>query len=74
MSRLKLSEIEVADVLIAGMMRRGTGGNVVKGLAELIKNSDDAYHRLQQKNVETTGIIEVGYWSMKKEKRNGLKL
>jgi hypothetical protein len=69
MSRLKLSEIELADILVAGMMRRGTGGNVVKGLAELIKNSDDAYHRLQQKNVETTGIIEVGYWSLKKNQR-----
>ena len=46
----EFSDIEVADVLIAGMMRRGTGGSVVKSLAELIKNSDDALLAINKNN------------------------
>ena len=72
MSKLEFKEVELADKLIAAIQQRGTGGNLVKGLAELIKNSDDAYNRLQKKQIETTGIIEVGYWSMVKQKRQSI--
>ena len=64
MSKLEFKEVELADKLIAAIQQRCTGGNLVKGLAELIKNSDDSYDRLQKKQIETTGFIEVGYWSI----------
>ena len=45
-----------------GALKRGTGTNIIKNLAEIIKNSDDSYDELQQNGIDTTGIIEVGFW------------
>ena len=55
-------KIEASERFMKGVFTRGTGTNVIKNLAEIIKNSDDSYHELQQHGIDTTGIIEVGYW------------
>lgn len=55
--------------LIKAIQQRGAGENIIKNLAELIKNCDDAYDTLQQKNIGTNGIIEVGYWQFLQKKR-----
>ena len=41
--------------------RRGVRGELIKRLAELVKNSDDAYDRLELKGEKTSGIIEIAY-------------
>ena len=55
-------KIEASDRFMRGVLQRGTGTNIIKNLAEIIKNSDDSYDELQQNGIDTTGIIEVGFW------------
>lgn len=50
---------------LARHQRRGTRGNIIKALAELIKNADDTYDRAGS----SSGKIEIGYWKLKKTKR-----
>ncbi len=47
--------------LIRRIQQRGTRGNIIKSLVELIKNADDAYDRLELKGEKTSGVIEVAY-------------
>ena len=54
--------------LVSRMQERGTRGNVIKSLAELIKNADDAYDKLELKGEKTSGLIEIGYWKLRKGK------
>lgn len=70
MSDQEFKEIEISTRLKRAIQQRGAGENLVKNLAELIKNCDDAYGELQSKNIETNGIIEVGYWQFVKQKRS----
>ena len=73
MSRLTgFTEIEVSKRLKRAMQQRGAGENLVKNLAELIKNSDDSYDELQRSGIETNGTIEVGYWQLVKNKRRAI--
>ena len=46
---------------LSRQQRRGIRGELIKRLAELIKNADDAYDRLELKGVKTSGLIEVAY-------------
>lgn len=46
---------------MARHQRKGVRGELIKRLAELIKNADDAYDRLELKDEKTSGIIEVCY-------------
>jgi len=50
---------------LARHQKRGTRGNIIKALAELVKNSDDTYDRMNS----TSGKIEIGYWKLKKTQR-----
>ena len=73
MSKLSgFTEIDIARRLKAAIQQRGAGENLIKNLAEIIKNADDAYNVLQQKNIETNGTIEVGYWQFVKDKRRAI--
>lgn len=58
--------------MIRRLQSRGTRGEVIKCLAELIKNADDAYDRLELANKKTSGIIEVGYWRLRKQKGSSI--
>ena len=46
---------------MARHQRKGVRGELFKRIAELIKNADDAYDRLELKDEKTSGIIEVCY-------------
>jgi len=46
---------------MARHQRKGVRGELMKRLAELIKNADDAYDRLELNGTKTSGIIEVCY-------------
>ena len=59
--------LEASDRYLARQQTRGTRGNIIKALAELIKNADDTYDR-----AKTAGKIEIGYWKLKKTKRRAL--
>ena len=59
--------------LIRRIQQRGTRGNIIKSLAELIKNADDAYDRLELKGETTSGIIEVAYDQLKVTKGYSIK-
>jgi hypothetical protein len=59
--------------VIKRMQQRGTRGNIIKSLAELIKNSDDAYDRLDNYEDKTHGIIEVAYDQIKSGKGYSIK-
>ena len=50
MSKLAgFKEIEVSKRLKRAIQQRGAGENLVKNLAELIKNSDDSYDEITTK-------------------------
>ena len=73
MSKLAgFKEIEVSKRLKRAIQQRGAGENLVKNLAELVKNSDDSYDELQRSGIETNGTIEVGYWQLVKNKRRAI--
>jgi hypothetical protein len=59
--------------VIKRMQQRGTRGNIIKSLAELIKNSDDAYDRLDNYDDKTNGVIEVAYDQIKSGKGYSIK-
>jgi hypothetical protein len=65
-------EVDIANRLKAAIQQRGAGENLIKNLAEIIKNSDDAYNELQNNGIDTTGVIEVGYWQNVKNKRRSI--
>ena len=44
-------KIEASDRFMRGVLQRGTGTNIIKNLAEIIKNSDDSYDELQQQEI-----------------------
>ena len=52
-------------------MRKGVRGNITKRIAELIKNSDDAYDRLELKGQKTSGIIEIACDTLKNTSGKG---
>ena len=49
-------------------MRKGVRGVLIKRLAELIKNCDDAYDRLEIDGKKTDGLIQVAFDSIKSGK------
>ncbi len=59
---------------IARAQKRGVRGDLIKRLAELIKNADDAYDRLELKGEKTSGIIEVAYNKMKIPNAKGFSI
>lgn len=64
--------VEFSDRIKTRIWGRGTRGDVTKCLAELIKNSDDTYYRLERKGLPTKGDIEIGYWHSMMKKRTVL--
>jgi hypothetical protein len=64
----------ISSRLITRMQQRGTRGNIIKSLAELIKNSDDAYDRLDDYRDKTHGIIEVAYDQIKSNTGRGYSI
>ena len=65
-------KIGISKRLQVAILKRGAGSNIIKNLAELIKNSDDSYDELQQSGIDTLGIIEVGFWKQLKNKRSSI--
>jgi len=65
-------EIEVSKRLKRAIQQRGAGENLIKNLAELVKNADDSYDVLQKNGIETPGTIELGYWQFVKNKRRAI--
>ena len=59
---------------LARAQRRGVRGELIKRLAELIKNADDAYDRLELKGEKTSGIIEVAYNKMRSPNGKGFSI
>lgn len=59
----------VAPRWIGRAQKRGVRGELIKRLAELIKNADDAYDRLELQSKQTSGIIEVAYDKLKTSDR-----
>jgi len=53
---------------VARQLKKGTRGNIIKALAELIKNADDTYDRAKA----DAGKIEIGYWKLKKTQRRSI--
>lgn len=66
------NKIGFSKRLQVAILKRGAGSNIIKNLAEIIKNSDDSYDELQQANIDTLGIIEVGFWKQIKNKRSSI--
>jgi hypothetical protein len=60
--------LDASDRYLARQQTRGTRGNIIKALAELIKNADDTYDRAKA----SSGKIEIGYWRLKKTKRRAI--
>jgi hypothetical protein len=73
MTRSGSKPMGISPRLINRMQSRGTRGNLIKSLAELIKNSDDAYDRLDNYQDTTHGIIEVAYDQIKTDKGFAIK-
>ena len=65
-------EIEISKRLKKAIQQRGAGENLIKNLAEIIKNADDSYDVLQQNGIETQGTIELGFWQFVKNKRRAI--
>jgi len=65
-------EITISKRLMSSIQQRGAGTNIIKNLAEIIKNSDDSYDELQQTNIATLGIIEIGFWKTTKGTRRSI--
>lgn len=57
-------EIGFSKRIRRSILQRGAGSNIIKNLAEIIKNADDSYDELQQANIDTLGIIEIGFWKL----------
>lgn len=68
----KFKPIGINPRMLRRLQSRGTRGEVIKCLAELIKNADDAYDRLETRNKKTSGIIETGYWRLRKQKGSSI--
>ncbi len=60
--------------LVAKIQKKGIRGELNKRLAELIKNADDAYDRLELDNKKTSGIIEVAYDKIKPKTGKGFSI
>jgi len=65
-------EMGFAPRLMRRIQSRGTRGDIIKSLAELIKNADDAYDRLELEGKKTSGLIEIGFWRLVKERRSSV--
>jgi len=61
-------DIGFAPRYVARIQSQGVRGELFKRLAELIKNADDAYDRLELKGEKTSGEIEVIYENQKSGK------
>ncbi|MBT4326002.1 MAG: hypothetical protein HOD60_03715, partial [Candidatus Nitrosopelagicus sp.] len=70
--KIMYEKIGISKRLQVAILKRGAGSNIIKNLAELIKNSDDSYDELQQSGIDTLGIIEVGFWKQLKNKRSSI--
>jgi len=64
--------VEFSDRIKTRIWGRGTRGDAAKCLAELIKNSDDTYYRLEKQGLPARGDIEIGYWHSMMKKRSAL--
>lgn len=64
--------VEFSDRIKTRIWGRGARGDPAKCLAELIKNSDDTYYRLENRGLPTRGDIEIGYWHTMMKKRSVL--
>lgn len=72
MSEQGFEEMGFAPRLMKRIQSRGTRGDIIKSLAELIKNADDAYDRLELEGKKTSGLIEIGFWRLVKERRSSV--
>src|SRR5271157_6025987 len=61
--------LPVSRRYLARIQTRGTRGDIVKSLAELTKNCDDTYYRMEQEGLAPPGRIWVGYWKSSDRKR-----
>jgi len=64
--------IEMSNRIKSRIEARGARGDIAKCLAELVKNCDDTYYRLEKKGQQASGKIEIGYWHSIMEKRSVL--
>lgn len=60
---------QVSRRYLARVQARGVRGDIAKSLAELIKNCDDTYYRMEQTGLHPSGRIWVGYWKKNDKKR-----
>src|SRR5271157_6422407 len=54
-------DIQADQRLIARLVRAGTQGDTIRALLELVTNSDDSYWRLEEKETQHEGLIEILY-------------
>lgn len=73
MTKLGPKSLTAGKRLMGRLQRAGVRGDLIKRLAELIKNCDDAYDRLELDGQKTSGIIQVAYDSLKTGKGYSLK-
>lgn len=64
--------VEFSNRIKGRIQERGARGDIAKCLAELVKNCDDSYYRLEKRGTTSSGKIEIGYWHSVMKKRNVL--
>lgn len=64
--------VEFSNRIKSRIQARGTRGDIAKCLAELIKNGDDTYYRLEKHGIPASVGIEIGYWHSVMKKRSVL--
>lgn len=64
--------VEFSNRIKSRIQARGTRGEIAKCLAELVKNADDTYYRLQKQGLPALGSIEIGYWHSMMKKRSAV--
>jgi hypothetical protein len=64
--------VEFSNRIKTRIWGRGARGDPAKCLAELIKNSDDTYYRIEKQGLRARGNIEIGYWHLVMKKRSVL--
>lgn len=74
MTRTGFRQMGVNSTYLARHQRKGVRGDLIKRLAELIKNADDAYDRLELDNKQTSGIIEIAYDKIKTRSGKGYSI
>ena len=74
MSEFPFKPMGLDPRFIARIQKKGTRSELNKRLAELIKNADDAYDRLELDDKKTSGIIEVAYDKIKTKTGKGFSI